>query len=260
MKPTILFRSSSDTVDELLIAEKYFDVLTSRTKCNNNLVVGRYSVLPYYKELVEDLSSNGSILINSYANHSYIANMVWLNDLEGLTPQTWDDYNFPNAPEGRYVVKGKTNSRKFKWDTEMFAHNKKQACEIANTLAGDSLIGPQSIVYRKYIPLVEVERGINQLPFTMEFRFFFYRTTLLTCGYYWSIAEKTDFKVEPSMVKFANMCAEKISDYTNFFVLDIAIGEDGHYHLIEVNDGQMSGLSECNPDELYSNLRKVLNG
>ena len=40
----------------------------------------------------------------------------------------------------------------------------------------------------------------------------------------------------------------------NFFVIDIAQKEDGDWIIIEVNDGQQSGLSENSADILYQNL------
>jgi hypothetical protein len=43
-------------------------------------------------------------------------------------------------------------------------------------------------------------------------------------------------------------------------VLDVAEKENGEFVLIEINDGQMSGLSCCNPEELYLNLKKQLDG
>jgi glutathione synthase/RimK-type ligase-like ATP-grasp enzyme len=62
------------------------------------------------------------------------------------------------------------------------------------------------------------------------------------------------------MVQFAKKCAKEVSLKTNFFVLDIGQGVNGEYYLIEVNDGQMSGLSECDPVLLYSRLKEVING
>jgi len=48
-----------------------------------------------------------------------------------------------------------------------------------------------------------------------------------------------------------------VSPHVNFYVLDIAQTAFGNWILIEINDGQMSGLSENDPDRLYYNLRRV---
>lgn len=48
-----------------------------------------------------------------------------------------------------------------------------------------------------------------------------------------------------------------VSPHINFFVMDVARTEDGKWLLIELNDGQMSGLSENNPEVLYSKLSRI---
>ena len=59
-------------------------------------------------------------------------------------------------------------------------------------------------------------------------------------------------------LKFADKIAEIASYYTTFFVLDIAEKRDGGWILIEMNDGQMSGLSMNDPDIFYKNLALAL--
>lgn len=258
----ILFRPSFNdgSLEEATIAAKYFTIKMQRNACYKNLVIGRYSVLPYYRELARDLDLNESKLINNYDEHQYIANMEWLQDIED-TPKTWTDDNFYQAPEDQYVVKGRTNSVKAKWNTLMFAKDKRRALDIAGELCSDSLIGPQTIVYRKYVPLKTYEVGINGLPFTHEFRLFFYKNKLLCYGYYWSVAEKTDIDIGEDGLNFAQSIADNITtnNRTNFYVLDIAQDINDKWWLIEMNDGQMSGLSMCDPHKLYGNLRKALN-
>ena len=40
--------------------------------------------------------------------------------------------------------------------------------------------------------------------------------------------------------------------------IDVAQTESGEWIVVELNDGQMSGLSENNPEVLYKNLTTVL--
>jgi hypothetical protein len=143
----------------------------------------------------------------------------------------------------------------------MFAQNKRQAICLGAELSKSSLIGPQGIIYRRYVPLKTFEVGLNGLPFTNEWRFFFYRDTLLSHGYYWSCA-KEETIAQAILTRGGLETAKKIArickDYVNFFVLDMAETVEGDWILIEVNDGQMSGLSENGPHRLYRNLRKVI--
>lgn len=258
MKTDILFRATLDLKEEKKIASQYFDVKKNRVACQDSLVVGRYSVLPHYKELCDDLEALNSRLINSYQEHKYIADFDWYYDVIGYTPKTWFDQDFYRAPEGKYVVKGKTNSRKWEWNRLMFANNKTEAVNIAADLSTDSMIGSQGIIYREYVPLVTYETGLHGLPFSNEWRFFFYKKALLSCGYYWSTALKTDYQIDPDAKKFAFEIADIISEKTTFFVLDIAEELGNGWTLIEINDGQCSGLSENDPHTLYNSLQKVL--
>ena len=260
MEPTILFRKDLDSEPEFKIAQKYFPVVDHRAACPpGTLVIPRYSALPYYRELGKDIQWQGGELINSWQQHRWIANFDYYPELQEFTPETWDDYTFPQAPDGQFVVKGRTNSRKFEWDKLMFAENKRQAIHIGAELAKGPFIGPQGLIYRRYVPLKTFEIGLNGLPFTNEWRFFFYRQSLLSYGYYWSSAlEET--MAQAKLSRFGFMLAHGIAaicaNYVNFFVLDMAETENGDWILIEVNDGQMSGLSENDPHLLYSNLRR----
>lgn len=256
----VLFRRSFDFEGELAIARKHCFVNELRSQCSGDIVVGRYSVLPYYRELEQDLEARGGVLINNHSQHRWIANFEYYEHVEPYTFPTWTDENFHtcNPDNAPFVVKGRTNSRKHQWDTHMFAATRQDAVRIAAELCNDPLLGEQGILYRKYIPLETFEVGINGLPFTNEWRFFFLGEELLTKGYYWSQAEGADKFVLPQRaISFARHMASIVSKHVRFFVLDIAKRADnGEWILVEVNDGQMSGLGMCDPEELYSNLAK----
>jgi hypothetical protein len=256
----LLFRKDVDSAEEFEIARQYFDVIEYRTDCPDGvLVIGRYSVLPYYRELEVDLRKMGGILVNSYRQHSWIANFEYYDVLKEFTPESWDDYDFPHCRyPGPFVVKGRTNSRKHEWNTKMFAPTKRDALLISGELMKDGLIGPQGVIYRRHVPLKVFETVINGLPFSNEWRFFFYKEELLSYGYYWSSAEDVNRVLEPEGVAFAKEVAKIAAKHVNFFVLDIAEKEDGGWILIEVNDGQMSGLSENDPHVLYRNLKNLV--
>lgn len=279
MKPVILFRPDEANQEEFKVAKKYFDVRIQRVQCGKDkprfydecdykiwksspqLVVGRYSVLPFYQELENDLDLMCAKLVNSYKQHKWIADFEWYSEpiIQCLTPKTYFEHEICHAPANQaYVVKGKTNSRKFQWNTKMFAKSRDEALKIANELSTDGLIGSQGIIYREYVPLKTFEIGLNDLPFADEWRYFFYKDKLIDYGYYWSIAENADkFFPPPEMTIFAKGIATIVRNYVDFFVLDIARTLTNEYILIEINDGQMSGLSCINPESFYKNLREV---
>jgi hypothetical protein len=260
MRPVVLFRSKLADESEVQDAKKYFPVCDSRCAVpKDSLVIGRYSVLPYYQELESDLKILGSELINSYQQHRWIADFDYYEDLKDYTPESWNDTNFYQCTHpGPFVVKGKTNSRKHQWNSQMYAETKREACDIAGNLMADLMIGSQGIVYRKFVPLRVFEYGINGLPFSNEWRIFYYKTNRLSHGYYWSVAENFPPEIDPEALKFADEVAQIASEHVNFFVLDVAEKADGGWILIEVNDACMSGLSENKGETLYSNLAKFV--
>jgi hypothetical protein len=270
MNPIILFREELESENEFKTAQKYFQVEKYRTKLSpNQLVVGRYSVLPFYKELEQELKLNNNFLINSYQEHCFAANIEsWATEntpLSGMTPKTWSDWH--SLPEGSYVLKGKTNSRKQRWSTHMYAKTLSDVPVIASRLWDDTLISDQGLVIREYIPLKKIGEGLNDMPIVNEHRTFWLAIeisgkripVLLSKGFYWmgSHPELEHLsKFEGYDVAFE--AANKIAEYITFFVLDLAETESGEWIVIEVNDGQMSGVSGCDIDELYSNLSMYL--
>ena len=260
MEPIILYRAASTDKEEVVAMQKHFATTPNRTNCKNQLVIPRYSCLPYYRELEEDLKHNNCEIINTYRQHQWIANFDYYYDLKEYTPETWDFSNFYKSDyQGPFVVKGRTNSRKHQWNSLMFAETRDRAIHIACELGNDGLICDQEIIFRKYIPLKTFEVGLNGMRFANEWRCFYYKTQRLTCGYYWSTA---DDLASPYITKqgldLADKIAEVAAQHVNFFVLDVAETESGDWILIEINDGSMSGLSENDPNVLYENLHKEL--
>lgn len=268
MTPTILYRrlDNADPAEIDAIKSAGFKLTESRLDIKpGDLVIGRYSVLPFFKNLEFDINQLGAKLINSYKQHRYIADLKnWYEDLEAVTPKTWFsleriDYNGP------FVLKGCTNSRKFQWDTYMYAKDVPTAANIAVELGNDSLIGYQDIVYRQYVPLKTYFNSIHGLPITKEFRFFVAYGQVISGGYYWS-SQIEDLKEQgidipdPSEVpiNFLKHIIDKIYTSANFYTIDVAQTEQGHWLLIELNDGQMAGLSENEPYSLYHNLMKAV--
>ena len=139
----------------------------------------------------------------------------------------------------------------------MFAQNRKAASAVMTNLYNDDFISPQGLIIRKYTPLKTFEIGGNNLPFTNEFRFFMLGETILSCGYYWSIAEKPELgSLDANAYALVEEVAKICSKHVNFYVIDIAQKEDGDWVVVELNDATMSGLSMNQPIVLYRNLRK----
>lgn len=133
-KSVILFRKDIDTEEELSVAQKYFNCYEFRSQIDkNSIVIGRYSVLPFYKELEAELNLKNSSLINSFKQHNYIADIFqWYDDLREYTPKTYSQWG--NLGDGEWVVKGITNSRKQRWNTHMYANGRESLLKVIKTL------------------------------------------------------------------------------------------------------------------------------
>lgn len=262
--PSILYRQYGLMEDdELKAANRHFVTFKDRTSVGGGeLVIGRYSVLPYYKELEDELGYKGAKLINSYHQHRYVADLWnYVHDLGDLTFQTWNANNIMAIPDNtRLVLKGETNSKKDLWNTHMFANNKQEAIQVYMRLMHDNMISQQEIYAREYVPLVRLLDNPHGPPVTLEFRFFVAYGEVVSSGFYWS-NHTADLSSVPSPNEvpreFIQKAIDRVKDKVNFFVMDIAKTESGNWLVVELNDGQMSGLSENDPEVLYKNLKHL---
>jgi len=258
MEPIVLVRERLMTRYERTYATAHFEITTSRVLCRDRLVIGRYSVTPHYDELVEDLALLGSRLVNSLAEHRWITSFAWYDALQDFTPQTWSEDEFAIcAADGPFVVRGRQHSKKWNWQTHMYAANKRAALRVAQRLKEDGDLQEQGVVFRRYVPLRTFEVIRNGLPVTNEWRFYYYRTERLGYGYYWSISDAhASAQVSSGAVALADQIAAIAARFATFFTLDLAETSTGDWILIELNDGQMASPGEHDWDQLYRHLRR----
>jgi len=262
MEPVVYLRSVLAEEEEKLAAAKYFNVVDHRAAIPaDSLVIPRYSALPFYKELERDMLDMGCKLINTWKQHCYVADIRnWYEDLEFCTPKTW--FRFEEMPEnGPFVMKGATNSRKFEWNTHMYAEDRRDAAEVVGRLMQDSMIGEQEIYGRQYVPLKRLATGLNGLPISEEYRFFILDGKVIGSGFYWSShLDDLDQEYSPSAVpqNFLDNVIQAVGNNIRFWVLDVAKTAKGYWIVVELNDGQQSGLSEVDPDNFYKTLKEQL--
>lgn len=253
------------------------NAITQRTAVmTGDTVIGRMSVLPYYHEAELDVSAMGGRLVHDTFSHDYIANMDWFMDIGHLSFPTW--FNVRDIPRLKldtcaFVVKGKTNSKKMEWHDKMFVPQGKPLSEVIIALNNDGLIGPQGLVFREYVPLHTYQvLPHNGLPVVNEWRVFVYGADVLAATYYWAPFVDNEQHLGHARetfgadgMSFVNKCIASLNAVDGtpwltdaFYVLDVAQCDDGHWVLVEINDGQMSGLNGMDPMALYPALRDIL--
>lgn len=267
MKQTVvLMRASLAEEEELVECRNHFPVYETRGALpSDSLVIGRYSVLPYYSELEADLKISGSKLVNTYREHLYVADIKqWYGDLSNVTPRTWFSLEeFKRDPiRGSFVLKGQTNSKKNQWDTHCFAPTAYDIDTVYSRLADDGYLGDQNIYIREYIPLRQFGVGVRGLPITDEYRFFVLDGQIVGSGYYWSQFPETreEYKLTPDLVDpwFLKKVISAVGSNIRFYVVDVARRADNRWMVIELNDGSCSGLSDVSPCTLYENMKNLL--
>ena len=255
MEPLLLFRVDADSEPELEPACRYWHVEHDRDRCRGRLVVGRYSVLPFYDALEQALTEQGCRLVNTYTQHRWVANFDYYPTFRDVTPESWSEAEFDAAPDGPFVLKGRTSSFKHHWGELMFAADKAEAARKADVLRGRQVIAQQGLLFRRFVPLETYEYTASGLPISNEWRFFFVGRRLVGYGYYWArLANSAVPEIDAAGIDFARMCADRVGDRATFFVVDIARTADGRWLLIELNDGQTSGLAAINAADFYRHL------
>jgi len=268
-RAVVLYRDqgafSGDAEEKAAIAQRFHQApRKSRLEVRpGDLVIGRYSVIPLYRELEADVRALGGTLINSATQHEYIADIRnWYGDLQDLTPKTWFRLEDVDAP-GPFVLKGGINSRKHDWQTHMFAAGWEEAGRVHARLSSDGLIGRQEIVIRRHVPLVTYGTLIGGLPITQEYRYFVADGCIVTSQFYWAdFLEDAGLEVAPdpppAVAPFVKQVIARIGAQGRFYTVDVGVQPDGQPILIELNDGQMAGLCGASAHTFYGNLAHVL--
>jgi len=267
------FRQNS--VDEAFTAEyecaknNGFDILLynfEEKKLKNNYINDKLETVIYrgwminpfeYNELYNGLLEKNLKLINSpkeYQNCHYLPDS--LKFIENYTPKTiFEKYESKDSIktiiekakifDGKpIIVKDYVKSEKHYWDTACFVQNSNDIPKLAETinnfidLREDYL--NEGIVLREYIGLHNLtSHSKSGMPLSEEYRLFFYKNDFLCMYNYWEegIYSSIDFDI-----KNFESIAKNVE--SNFFTMDIAKDIHGNFFIIELGDGQVSGIPE----------------
>lgn len=223
-----------------------------------------------YRGLYRAALRNGALLINSPDDYRFCHELPqWYPNLKGSTPESvWFEPNEKLGFElrsmtaevrdklgnGPYVVKDYVKSRKHEWDTACYIPDIGKLVEVTRAfleLQGDDLNG--GLVYRKYVPLRRVgTHPKSGAPIFNEVRVWFLAGIAIANHAYWGPSEGGEDIERPRGQFFTG---EPVS--SNFYTMDLAQLEDGNWVIIELGDGQVSGLPEhVSALVLYDALRK----
>jgi hypothetical protein len=188
----------------------------------------------------------------------------WVDHLDGLTPATWNRLqDIPPSELGPFEVKGATNSCKDRWRTHMFAPDRAALLQVWQRAEEDTFLEQQGLYARRFEPLVTFLDGPSGQPITHEWRVFVAAGKIIDVGFYWSnYEEETRPQRPPSLPSEARSLVDevlrRVGSNAFFFTVDVAERAGGGWVVIELNDGQMAGLSTIPAERFYQRLASGL--
>ena len=222
-----------------------------------------------YTILYEDLLAKNYQLINSpkqYQNCHYLPDS--LEFIENYTPKTVfqlleNENSISKLLEKTQIfgkksviVKDYVKSEKHHWETACFVVDVSDTEKLKQTIQNfiflrDKYLN-EGIVVREFITLNDLTlHSKSGMPLTEEYRLFFFNKNLIGMYDYWEEGEYNFDK--PDTQKFEKI-ALKID--SNFFSMDIARQKNGELIIIELGDGQVSGLPDkTNRDNFYTKIK-----
>jgi hypothetical protein len=156
-------------------------------------------------------------------------------------------------------VRGMIKSNKDQGPGGVFATNPKQLHQIATALMARPARSLGKVALRRVVDFRAVATDPHGFALGREYRLFVYRGHVLAYGFYWdeyrdsyplSAQDKHD------VVSLAEEAARRVG--TPYLSVDVGQLEGGSWTVIEVGDGQFSGLSQVSVLELWSRLTEYL--
>jgi len=210
-----------------------------------------------YQQFYDGLLARNIQLINSpeeYVFCHYLPNSY--STIEAYTPKsifkplnkTFDieDYKtelkvFGNKP---IIVKDYVKSQKHYWEEACFIPNAsdlKQVEQITKRFIELQDVDlNEGIVYREFVDLQELtQHSKSGMPLTKEFRLFVKNGQIISSFNYW---DEGDYGNTTADFAFLEEVIPKIK--SNFFSIDIAQKVPGEWVIVELGDGQVSGLPD----------------
>ncbi len=216
-----------------------------------------------YRAFYNELQSFGIELINSPDDYNkYHMLPGWYTYFKDCTAKSrWtEDLTEESIRQllfgfdGAVIVKGYVKSRKHEWYQSCFipdANDTKNAMRtILNFIEkqSDSLTG--GLVLREFLDLISIgEHADSGMPLSEEYRVFVLDNQPIAIESYWHRSSNCISNGEIAWIK---EISERIT--SRFVTIDLARKIDGELVIMELGDGQVSGLQEIAPIELYNNI------
>lgn len=158
------------------------------------------------------------------------------------------------------IVKDYVKSRKHEWFEACFIPNASDASHVRRVverfidLQAEDLQG--GLVFREFVEFAPIgTHPKSGMPLTLEFRLFVLDGSVVIQSPYWD----RELLSEPPPLEQFNEVLKQVK--SRFFSGDVAKTVDGRWLIVELGDGQVSGLpDQCNVAAFYNALAERLGG
>lgn len=225
-------------------------------------VLLRIGAIPDYQAIESKINNFGMRLLVSKEEHLLCSTIEkWYPLIKQNTPFTrvYDklpslddlkkDFTFP------IFVKGNRQTSLHKKSLSII-ESEKQYEILQNEWENDPILSWQKPAIREYVQLKKVDSTTFQdiIPISHEFRFFYFKGKYVAHGPYWTIG--TRYSMDENKLNDALMLTKWAAEKVNspFLAIDVALTVEGNWIIIEINDGQESGLVGVNPLVLWKNI------
>ncbi len=220
-----------------------------------------------YRVFYNKLEEKGIILINTPEEYErYHMLPGWYDDFKDDTAKSvWEDQGTVDSAllltqglEGSYIVKDYVKSRKHEWYDACFINNIANKADAERVIRNfvkrqdSDLVG--GVVLRQFVKLKSI--GFHEksgMPISEEYRVFAFAGRIMIIDDYWRADEKVSFSGEEH--QWIEASVKKLK--SNFVTMDIARREDGKLIIMELGDGQVSGLQQIKSADFYRAFRPI---
>lgn len=222
-----------------------------------------------YDELYKGLLEKNMVLINTPLEYKFCHYLPEsYNVIKNKTPKSvWTtDLRIDSIlelvrvfGESPIILKDYVKSEKHHWEEACFIPNASKSEKVKSVvdkfidLRGDFL--NEGLVFRQFEELEFLtNHSKSGMPLTKEFRIFFVNGKIVEVFNYWD--EGNYGNLEPMLEEFVDL-AKHIE--SNFFTMDIAQKWNKEWVIMELGDGQVTGLADnVERYDFYRNLKKCL--
>nr|MBP3597906.1 ATP-grasp domain-containing protein [Eubacterium sp.] len=220
-----------------------------------------------YQQFYSLLEERGIVLINTPEEYNrYHLLPGWYEDFSAVTAMSvWETegeleniLRESRSLKGSYIVKDYVKSRKHEWQDACFIHDIEDVADATKIIGnfverqGDSLTG--GIVLRKFENLRRLgNHEKSGMPISEEYRVFIYKGQILKVDDYWSTT--CEASISEDEYAWIQSLVKKIK--SNFVTMDLARKKDGTLMVMELGDGQVSGLQQVEAKEFYELVGRI---